>query len=559
MITPEQEQYLHNYADNIDRYYESIADETLQEQIKHMPASATTQQLINFVCDSIYYGGPQTQYDFRLKTPCTVMVGGKSKSGKTELLFDLLRQWRFITDDTAGFYTKRIYWFYGTYDQKQENCLKEIYDGFRDELQDANDSSIALHTIPGLESQQAETAKEEMRDAIVILDDLMDEMMKNDKMSQFFTRESHHRNLCMFFVWQDIFPKHKHGSTISKNTDYKIIFDNPSCRDSVRRMLGKMYPKAKQAAKWRKKFSTPSNTAHPIRTHVVRELERRERDRQLVTELGVNGVDLNNPNLARYVAPLVPADLLESLYRSTRVRRRQALITYFREHFNNHVPSHIRRILGPVPVPPPPAAVAAVARRREARERRRRQASPGYQPPSDAEVDVPARSPRPHRNSAAVAPNYGVDFPDRYDSDEIAEAARANPNFQLAAAALPQAQQESSSSSSSNSSISSGVGSIGSLSDDAVRLSPALYNHLLDDDGAAAYLPDAAAAAAARPPVAISPIVPRVASTSPPAAAALTEEEQRVTWKTCSPHWTWQRRPQRRRSYSSNNVNGQWR
>eukprot|EP00794_Sanderia_malayensis_P008688 gene8688-biopygen6972 len=102
-------------------------------------------------------------------------------------------------------------------------------------------------------------------DAIVILDDLMDEMTKNDKMSQFFTRESHHRNLCMFFVWQDIFPKHKHGSTISKNTDYKIIFDNPSCRDSVRRMLGKMYPKAKQAGEVAQKIFdaleySPSNS-----------------------------------------------------------------------------------------------------------------------------------------------------------------------------------------------------------------------------------------------------------------------------------------------------------
>eukprot|EP00794_Sanderia_malayensis_P010608 gene10608-biopygen7749 len=265
MITPEQEQYLHNYADNIDRYYESIADETLQEQIKHMPASATTQQLINFVRDSIYYGGPQTQYDFRLKTPCTVMVGGKSKSGKTELLFDLCVSG--VSSPTTRPDSTRNEFIGFTVPMIKTGELPEgdIRRFSRRIARCQRQQYRAAHNS-GLESQQAETAKEEMRDAIVILDDLMDEMTKNDKMSQFFTRESHHRNLCMFFVWQDIFPKHKHGSTISKNTDYKIIFDNPSCRDSVRRMLGKMYPKAKQAGEVAQKFSTPSNTAHPIRT-----------------------------------------------------------------------------------------------------------------------------------------------------------------------------------------------------------------------------------------------------------------------------------------------------
>eukprot|EP00794_Sanderia_malayensis_P016521 gene16521-biopygen12198 len=535
-----------------------------------MPANATTQQLINFVRDSIYYGGPQTQYDFRLKTPCT----------------------------------------------DQLNCVKAIYDGFRDELQDANDSSITLRTIHGHESQEAQTAKEEMSDAIVVLGDLMDEMTKNDKMSQFFTRESHHRNLCMFLVWQDIFPKHKHGPTISKNTDYKIIFDNPICRDSVRHMLGKMYPKAKQAGEVTQKIldaleHTPTNSypfvslncrpnepsetriallellavwelekplvvvgdpfAHqdvddhpdvilgdwevaekdivvfyaehicqkrrrrptplegkgrrarqfePPTRNIIRELERSDRDRQLIAELGVNGVDLNNPNLARYVAPFVPADFLQTLYRSTRARRRRALINYFREHCDDRVPSHIRRILGPVPVPPPPAAVAAIARRREARERRQRQeGSPDYQPPSDVEIDVPPRAPRPHRNNAAVSLNYNIDFPDHYDSDAIADAARANPNFHLAAAVLPQ-----SSSSSSSSSNSSGVGSIGSLSDDSVRLSPAMY--IPPDDGAAA----AAAAPAylpGSPPV--SPIISRLESPSPSSLAPspATEEQQR--------------------------------
>eukprot|EP00794_Sanderia_malayensis_P021233 gene21233-biopygen16271 len=247
-LTDQDEQYLHRYADDIEQYYASIADEILQQQIKQMPADATTQQLINFVRDSIYYGGPQEQYDFRFKTPFTVMLAGKTKSGKTELVLDILQQWRFITDDTAGAYTKKLYWFYGTRSEDQINRAKHIWDGFRDELQDGDDTkNIAWHPVKGVESQEAQTRIEEMSDAIVVFDDLMTEMTKSDKMSQFFTRESHHRNLCMFFVWQDIFPQQKHAAMISKNTDYKIIFDNPSCRDSVRRMLGRMYPKTKQA------------------------------------------------------------------------------------------------------------------------------------------------------------------------------------------------------------------------------------------------------------------------------------------------------------------------
>eukprot|EP00794_Sanderia_malayensis_P021223 gene21223-biopygen16255 len=199
-LTDQDEQYLHRYADDIEQYYASIADEILQQQIKQMPANATTQQLINFVCDSIYYGGPQEQYDFRFKTPFTVMLAGKTKSGKTELVLDILQQWRFITDDTAGAYTKKLYWFYGTRSEDQINRAKHIWDGFRDELQDGDDTkNIAWHPVKGVESQEAQTRIEEMSDAIVVFDDLMTEMTKSDKMSQFFTRESHHRNLCMFF------------------------------------------------------------------------------------------------------------------------------------------------------------------------------------------------------------------------------------------------------------------------------------------------------------------------------------------------------------------------
>ena len=49
------------------------------------------------------------ELDIRIKTPCSVLLSGKSKRGKTILLIDILSQWRNYTDDEDGKYFRNIY------------------------------------------------------------------------------------------------------------------------------------------------------------------------------------------------------------------------------------------------------------------------------------------------------------------------------------------------------------------------------------------------------------------------------------------------------------------
>jgi len=47
---------------------------------------------------------------------------------------------------------------------------------------------------------------------LLIIDDLMDETDSN--VEKLFTRMSHHRNISILFITQNMFPKNKHARTI---------------------------------------------------------------------------------------------------------------------------------------------------------------------------------------------------------------------------------------------------------------------------------------------------------------------------------------------------------
>lgn len=59
----------------------------------------------------------------------------------------------------------------------------------------------------------------------IVIDDLMGE---NDKrVSELFTRGSHHRHLTVFYLVQNLFNKSPHSRSISLNTRYFVLFKNP--------------------------------------------------------------------------------------------------------------------------------------------------------------------------------------------------------------------------------------------------------------------------------------------------------------------------------------------
>jgi len=49
----------------------------------------------------------------------------------------------------------------------------------------------------------------------------------NDGVANLFTKRSHHRNVSLMFLTQNLFHKNRHMSTISVNLHYMVLFKNP--------------------------------------------------------------------------------------------------------------------------------------------------------------------------------------------------------------------------------------------------------------------------------------------------------------------------------------------
>jgi len=81
---------------------------------------------------------------------------------------------------------------------------------------------------------------------LLIIDDLMQET--NDTVANLFTKGSHHRNVSVLFLAQNLFPKNKFARTMSLNAHYMILFKNPRDASQFANLARQMYPKTSQFA-----------------------------------------------------------------------------------------------------------------------------------------------------------------------------------------------------------------------------------------------------------------------------------------------------------------------
>lgn len=144
--------------------------------------------------------------DIRLKSPVTAMIAGPTGSGKTMLLFEL------ITRSSMFFVTQptQIIYCYGVWQEK----FSEIEDKVT-----FNEGMIDVENeIP-----------KDGKNRWLIIDDLMSETSGKKDMNTLYTKFSHHLNISVFFVVQNLFVKE--NRTLSLNSHYFFLFKNP--RDSV--------------------------------------------------------------------------------------------------------------------------------------------------------------------------------------------------------------------------------------------------------------------------------------------------------------------------------------
>ena len=151
-----------------------------------------------------------------------MMVTGPSGSGKTEWTRKLL------LSSLVQPPPERILWCFGQWQplyedlQKRIPCI-EFIRGIPDYLDNA---------------QFMDPSKRNL----IIFDDLMTEAKCDQRIADLFTKGSHHRNISIVYLTQNVFPQGRACRDIALNTQYLVLFNNPIDRQQVATLARRIYP-----------------------------------------------------------------------------------------------------------------------------------------------------------------------------------------------------------------------------------------------------------------------------------------------------------------------------
>jgi len=158
---------------------------------------------------------------FRFKTPSSILIVGPSGCGKTcfteSLLLDHLDE-LFVNPPPT------IHYGYGAWQ-----------DGFRS-MQEAG---VQFHEgIPAIDNLKSWLPQ----GGLLVLDDLMAEGGEDKELLDLFTKHSHHQNITVIYLCQDMFPPGKYAKSISRNAHYIIAFKNPRDQLGMKYLLLQAFP-----------------------------------------------------------------------------------------------------------------------------------------------------------------------------------------------------------------------------------------------------------------------------------------------------------------------------
>ena len=146
--------------------------------------------------------------------PCSsMMISGATGSGKTTWVYRLLQQLPQMYADDPPIETLYCYGIH-----------QPLFNEMRSKL-----SNFTLHQ--GLPSKvELDEFTKDLRHRLIILDDLMQQVIKDNDMELLFTQGCHHRSISVIFLAQNLIPQGKNSRNIVLNTWYIVQMKN--LRDS---------------------------------------------------------------------------------------------------------------------------------------------------------------------------------------------------------------------------------------------------------------------------------------------------------------------------------------
>ena len=156
------------------------------------------------------------EFDPRLKHPFTCMMVGPTQCGKTRFVLELIRRLSSIHPPL-----ERIVWCFGCY-------------------QDLFRSVDGVEFVEGIPYMNILNGGKKR--TLLIIDDLMSEA--DTRVTQIFTKESHHLNCSVIYISQNLFNKGKENRNICLNTHYLVLFKNPRDSTQVVHLGRQIFPDA---------------------------------------------------------------------------------------------------------------------------------------------------------------------------------------------------------------------------------------------------------------------------------------------------------------------------
>ena len=157
---------------------------------------------------------------FKFKHPFGMLVAGPTQSGKTQWTVKFLKE----RNQRINPPVDDILFCYSEWHDKYDTLRREV-------------PTTQFHKgIPALDTLKS------LQNVILVIDDLMEEAVNDQNIMNMFTVGSHHRNISVLFLMQNIFQKGTHARTISTNTQYMVLFKNARDQTQIRTLAIQIFP-----------------------------------------------------------------------------------------------------------------------------------------------------------------------------------------------------------------------------------------------------------------------------------------------------------------------------
>ena len=162
--------------------------------------------------------------EFAFQHPFSMLVVGPTQSGKTHFVEQMFTNpiLRFPTDKDV-----RIIWFYNHWQPRYGALAKDLGPQieFEQGLPDWGESLQELD--PEIQH-------------ILVFDDLMNQAVNSPILSRLFT-QGRHRNASVILLMQNMFPKGKYNTDISRNAQYLVLFRSPRDRKQINMVADRIF------------------------------------------------------------------------------------------------------------------------------------------------------------------------------------------------------------------------------------------------------------------------------------------------------------------------------